>query len=134
MIPPPTMTAPNCSTARTIGSAAVDGTTRRARLARSRLYLVLEARPHGEDPSRLLDAALRGGVDVVQLRDKELADDELVSAAEPFRRACAAHGALFVLNDRPALVERCEADGVHVGQGDTPAAEDTPLRSKTTNV
>src|SRR5581483_5789736 len=73
--------------------------------------------------SPLLDAALRGGVDIVQLRDKELPDEELVRAAEPFRRACDAHGALFVLNDRPDLVERCEADGVHVGQEDTPFAD-----------
>ncbi|HZS24645.1 MAG TPA: thiamine phosphate synthase [Gaiellaceae bacterium] len=101
----------------------MDGTARRARLARSRLYLVLEARPHGEDPSALLDAALRGGVDVVQLRDKELSPDELAGAAEPFRRACDAHGALFVLNDRPELVERCGADGVHVGAEDAPLAD-----------
>ena len=78
----------------------------RLRLERARLYLVLEARPHGKDPSELLDAALRGGVDVVQLRDKDLPDDELVRAAEPFRRACDAHGALFVLNDRPDLVTK----------------------------
>jgi thiamine-phosphate pyrophosphorylase len=101
----------------------VDGTDRRARLARSRLYLVLEARPDGRDPSELLEAALRGGVDVVQLREKELADEELVAAAEPFRRLCAEHGALFVLNDRPDLVERCGADGVHVGQGDGSVAD-----------
>jgi thiamine-phosphate pyrophosphorylase len=101
----------------------VDGTARRARLARARLYLVLEARPNGQDPAALLDAALRGGVDIVQLRDKELSDNELVAAAEPFRRACEEHGALFVLNDRPELVEQCGADGVHVGQSDTPAAE-----------
>jgi thiamine-phosphate pyrophosphorylase len=99
-------------------SAAVDGTARRARLARSRLYLVLEGRPHGQDPSDLLDAALRGGVDIVQLRDKDLSDEDLVVAAAPFRRACDEHGALFVLNDRPDLVERCGADGVHVGQTD----------------
>ena len=102
---------------------AVDGPARRQRLARSRLYLVLEARPHGNEPDALLDAALRGGVDVVQLRDKELADDEIVAAAAPFRRACDAHGALFVLNDRPDLVEACDADGAHVGQGDLPLAE-----------
>ena len=101
----------------------MNGTARRARLARSRLYLVLEARPDGEDPSPLLEAVLRGGVDIVQLRDKELPDDELVRAAEPFRRACAAHGALFVLNDRPDLVERVGADGVHVGQEDAPLEE-----------
>jgi thiamine-phosphate pyrophosphorylase len=93
------------------------------RLARSRLYLVLEARPHGQDPRPLLDAALRGGVDVVQLRDKELSDEALVEAAAPFRKACLEHGSLFVLNDRPDLVEACGADGVHVGRSDTPLAE-----------
>ena len=84
---------------------------------------MIEARPHGRDPDGLLEAALRGGVDIVQLRDKELSDDDLVRAAEPFRRACDAHHALFVLNDRPELVKRTGADGVHVGQGDAPLAE-----------
>lgn len=93
------------------------------RLAQSRLYLVLEARPHGEDPRPLLDAALRGGVDIVQLRDKELGDELLVAAAEPFRLACEEYDALFVLNDRPDLVRECGADGVHIGRGDMPVAE-----------
>lgn len=101
----------------------MDGSIRRERLARSRLYLVLEARPHGEDPRELLDAALRGGVDIVQLRDKELADDALLAAAEPFRNACDQHGALFVLNDRLDLVEACAADGVHVGRSDATVGE-----------
>jgi thiamine-phosphate pyrophosphorylase len=74
-------------------------------------------------PESLLDAALRGGVDVVQLRDKDLGDDALVGASVPFRRACDRHGALFVLNDRPDLVEACAADGVHVGQEDASVAE-----------
>jgi len=65
----------------------VDGPDRRERLARARLYLVLEARPHGEDPQALLDAALRGGVDVVQLREKGLEDNALIAAAAPFRAA-----------------------------------------------
>lgn len=90
----------------------------RDRLARSRLYLVLS----GGD-ARVLEPALRGGVDVVQLRDKDLSDGELVVAAEPFRAACEERGALFVLNDRPDLVEACGADGVHVGRSDTPVAE-----------
>jgi thiamine-phosphate pyrophosphorylase len=98
----------------------MDGAARRERLARSRLYLVLEARPHGDDPAPLLDAALRGGVDIVQLRDKELGGEALVAAALPFRRACDRHGALFVLNDRPELAKVCGADGVHVGRSDTP--------------
>jgi len=92
---------------------------RRDRLARSRLYFVLDARA----PVDLLDASLRGGVDILQLRDKELSDGELVAAAAVFREACDRHGALFVLNDRPDLVEACDADGVHVGQSDTPVAD-----------
>ena len=54
---------------------------------------------------------------------KESARRRSRRAAEPFRRACAAHGALFVLNDRPDLVDRCGADGVHVGQGDVSLLE-----------
>jgi thiamine-phosphate pyrophosphorylase len=92
---------------------------RRLRLAESRLYVVLE----GDPPAGVLEAALRGGVDVVQLRDKDLTEDELVRAAAPFRQACAAHGALFVLNDRPDLVDACGADGVHVGQSDASIAD-----------
>ena len=101
----------------------MDGPGRRRRLVDARLCFVVEARPRDRDPDALLDAALRGGVDVVQLRDKELPDDELVAAAAPFRRACDRHGALFVLNDRPDLVDACAADGVHLGQNDAPVAE-----------
>src|SRR5204863_325048 len=68
------------------------------------------------------DAEQRGGADLIQLRDKSLSDEELIEAAKTFRAAADAHGALFILNDRPDLVEACDADGVHVGQDDgTPA-------------
>jgi thiamine-phosphate pyrophosphorylase len=90
----------------------------RDRLADSHLYLVLA----GGD-THVLEPALRGGVDIVQLRDKELGDDALIAAAEPFRTACAEQGALFVLNDRPDLVEACGADGVHVGRSDMPVEQ-----------
>lgn len=86
----------------------------RDRLRDARLYLVCDARPRA-----FLDAALAGGVDVVQLRDKTLDDPGLIEAARPFRAAADAHGALFILNDRPDLVEACAADGVHVGQDDS---------------
>jgi thiamine-phosphate pyrophosphorylase len=89
-----------------------------ASLAGARLYLVCDARPR-----EFLAAAIRGGVDVVQLRDKALGDDELVVAAKEFRAAADAGGALFVLNDRPDLVAACGADGVHVGQDDLTPAE-----------
>jgi thiamine-phosphate pyrophosphorylase len=87
--------------------------TPRERLEAARLYLVCDARPRA-----FLAAALRGGVDVIQLRDKALGDDGLVAAAREFRAAADDAGALFVLNDRPDLVAACEADGVHVGQDD----------------
>ena len=83
-----------------------------------KLYLVLAA-----GDTDVLEPALRGGVDVVQLRDKTLADRDLVRAARVFRRACTRHRALFILNDRPDLVERCYADGVHVGRSDASVAE-----------
>lgn len=92
--------------------------SRLLRLAVAQLCVVLDG-AHTD----VLDAALRGGVDVVQLRDKEASDDDLVRAAEPFRRACDAYGALFVLNDRPDLVAACGADGVHVGQRDMSVAD-----------
>ena len=91
--------------------------TPRERLREARLYLVCDARPQA-----FLEAALRGGAGIVQLRDKTLDDEGIVAAARAFRAAADAHGALFVLNDRPDLVEACGADGVHVGQDDaTPA-------------
>jgi thiamine-phosphate pyrophosphorylase len=92
--------------------------TPRERLASARLYLVCDARPRA-----WLEPALRGGVDLVQLRDRTLDDAGLVAAAREFRAAADTAGALFILNDRPDLVEACDADGVHVGQEDAPPAQ-----------
>jgi thiamine-phosphate pyrophosphorylase len=108
-----------------MGSFAPDTHGRRLRrLQEARLYFVCEARPGDGDPAPLLDAALRGGVDLIQLREKApRCAEELVALAKPFRRAADTHGALFFLNDHPELVEGCGADGVHVGQDDEPVAE-----------
>jgi thiamine-phosphate pyrophosphorylase len=97
---------------------------RLGRLELARLYFVCEGRPGGADPTPILRAALRGGADIVQLREKApRCAEELVSLAEPFRRTAAEHDALFILNDRPDLVEPCGADGVHVGQDDVPVGQ-----------
>ncbi|MGH2762264.1 MAG: thiamine phosphate synthase [Thermoleophilaceae bacterium] len=88
------------------------------RLRRARLYLIAEAAAES-----IVAAALRGGVDMVQLRDKRAGDDELLAAAARFRALCAGHDALFWLNDRPDLALEAGADGVHVGQDDIPVAE-----------
>src|SRR3954452_24021077 len=91
---------------------------RRARLRAARLYFVADH----DGLRRALDAALAGGADLVQLRDKTATDDELLEAAAPGRAVCARHGALFILNDRPDLAAAAGADGVHVGQDDMPVA------------
>ena len=80
---------------------------------RGRLYLVTDARPLD-----FLRRALAGGVDVIQLRDKTLDDDGILRAALPFRAAASEFGVPFILNDRPDLVQRVSADGVHLGQDD----------------
>lgn len=89
------------------------------RLAGRRLYLCTADRPDLED---FLAACIRGGVDLVQLRDKELEARPLLRRAEAAGAVCAAHGVPFVLNDRPDLALACGADGVHVGQDDAPPA------------
>jgi thiamine-phosphate pyrophosphorylase len=81
----------------------------------ARLYFVT-----GIVPERVLAAALEGGVEIVQLRDKHAGDDELLRAGRVIRRLTREAGALFVVNDLPELALRCEADGVHVGQDDLP--------------
>ena len=115
-----TSAARGCQTQR----VPLSRTERLRRLDDARLYFVCDGRPHGRDPAPLLEAALRGGADLIQLREKApRCAEEIVSLAEPFRRAADRHGALFVLNDRPDLVDACGADGVHVGQDDMPVAE-----------
>jgi thiamine-phosphate pyrophosphorylase len=91
---------------------------RRQRLRDARLYFVADR----DGMARALDGALAGGADLFQLRDKNATDDELLAAAADARERCHAAGALFIVNDRPDLAAACGADGVHVGQDDTPVA------------
>jgi thiamine-phosphate pyrophosphorylase len=79
----------------------------------ARLYFIC-----GIDRLGTLEPALRGGVDIFQLRDKHAPDDELLRAAEQARALCRRFGAVFVVNDRPDLAVASGADGVHLGQDD----------------
>lgn len=86
------------------------------RLADSRLYVLIDA---GSSPAafqQLVEALLAGGVSVIQLRDKQLADRELLSRACLLRSLTAGSQTLFIMNDRPDLAVLAGADGVHVGQ------------------
>jgi thiamine-phosphate pyrophosphorylase len=86
---------------------------RRDRLHQALLYLVCDERPDA-----FLQGALRGGVDIVQLRLKQADDDRILATARRYGRACRAAGALLIVNDRPDLALAADADGVHVGQDD----------------
>jgi thiamine-phosphate pyrophosphorylase len=99
------------------------GEQRRARLATARLYLVCDCMPGERDLADFIAAAVAGGVDVVQLREKHLEDEFLAEAASVAADACDAHGALFILNDRPDIAAAVRADGVHIGQQDMPVSE-----------
>jgi thiamine-phosphate pyrophosphorylase len=94
----------------------------RDRLARSRLYVVTDARSRQGDLERFLEAILDAGTDIVQLREKEAEARDLLRWAEAFRSATRRHDALFVVNDRADVALAAEADGVHVGQNDLPPA------------
>jgi thiamine-phosphate pyrophosphorylase len=98
----------------------MDGSERRERLRAARLYFVTGARPGGRPLPDVLGPALRGGVDLVQLREKDAPDEEILAAAAEARALCDAAGALLLVNDRPDLAVRARADGVHVGQDDIP--------------
>ncbi len=103
-------------------------TDRRDRLERSRLYLVCGAgrdgvRREGVELPELIRSAVAGGVDVLQLREKKLADDELTAVASAAAALCSRLGALLVVNDRPAVAAESGADGIHVGQDDLPVED-----------
>jgi thiamine-phosphate pyrophosphorylase len=83
----------------------------------ARLYLVTPVRA---DFEAFLEAAILGGVDIVQVREKRLPDGELLRALERARLVTRTLEVPLVVNDRPDLAALCEADYVHVGQADLP--------------
>ncbi|MBM7771530.1 thiamine-phosphate pyrophosphorylase [Actinokineospora baliensis] len=102
----------------------LDGTQIRRRLADARLYLCTDARTERGDLADFVDAALAGGVDVVQLRDKRagvsLEAGPQLRALSVIAEVCAAHGALLAVNDRADIALAAQADVLHLGQDDLP--------------
>ncbi|HWM60005.1 MAG TPA: thiamine phosphate synthase [Pseudonocardia sp.] len=102
----------------------LDATALRARLDDARLYLCTDARRSRGDLAEFADAALAGGVDVVQLRDKggdgDLEARAELAALEVLAQACARHGALLAVNDRADIALAAGADVLHLGQDDLP--------------
>jgi thiamine-phosphate pyrophosphorylase len=97
---------------------------RRRRLAEAKLYVLLTGSlcRSGSvlETARL---AAEGGADLFQYREKELDDAAFLANARSLAGLCASLGVLLVINDRPHIARLAGADGVHLGQGDLPAAE-----------
>jgi thiamine-phosphate pyrophosphorylase len=110
------------TTALPANSAHTPGADRRARLAAAKLYLVCAATPPRLPLAELLRAAISGGVDVVQLREKHMPDEQLAALARSTQELCSELEALLIVNDSPAVALAAGADGVHVGQDDMPVA------------
>jgi thiamine-phosphate pyrophosphorylase len=96
------------------------GTSLRKRLDTSLLYLCTDARTGRGDLADFADAALAGGVDIIQLRDKGLEAREEIAALEVMQEACERHGALLAVNDRADIARAVRADVLHLGQRDLP--------------
>ena len=88
------------------------------RLADAKLYVLTDACSSAEALNELAAGLVAVGVDIIQLRDKTLADRELVERARRLRALTLGTRTLLIMNDRPDLAVRCGADGVHVGQED----------------
>jgi hydroxymethylpyrimidine kinase/phosphomethylpyrimidine kinase/thiamine-phosphate diphosphorylase len=92
--------------------------SRRRRLAAARLYFVAPARLRAGRLADLIPSLARAGVDMVQLRDRDLSAGQLREELEAVVAAADAAGILSIVNDDPELARAVGADGVHLGQGD----------------
>lgn len=107
----------------TLEKAIAAGQSARVQLASARLYLLVTGSACATSLDFLVSEAAAGGVDVFQLREKNLTDSELLTKARRMRSLTRKAGALFIINDRPDIARLAEADGVHLGQEDMSVAD-----------
>ncbi|GEM_PF-23319 len=113
-----------------LNSACVDpadfSMIRRDRISRLRdatVYVLITESMCRLSWQQVVENSLDGGADVLQLREKTMADRELLRRALWIRDACRSAGALFIMNDRPDLAVVMDADGVHIGQDELTVSE-----------
>ena len=94
-----------------------------ALFANVRLYVLITESACKADWFTTAEAAIRGGADALQLREKNLEGAELLRRANRFADLCRRHRVISIINDRPDIALLADADGVHVGQEDLPAVE-----------
>jgi thiamine-phosphate pyrophosphorylase len=95
----------------------------RERFAGVRLYVLISESACKSGWLAAAEAAIDGGADCLQLREKALGDRELLARAEQLTRLCHGRGVLCIINDRPDIAALAGADGVHLGQDDLPATQ-----------
>lgn len=104
----------------------LSGSLIRARLADARLYLCTDARSGRGDLAEFADAALAGGVDIIQLRDKTggapIEAKHEIAALEVLAEACEKHDKLLAVNDRADVALAVGAHVLHLGQDDIPVS------------
>lgn len=89
-----------------------------------KLYLVTDSVIlRGRDFYKCIEDAIKGGVTMVQLREKDISGKEFLERAIKLRELTKRYGVSFVINDRVDIALLCDADGVHVGQSDIGAKE-----------
>jgi thiamine-phosphate pyrophosphorylase len=88
-------------------------------IANGSLYLVLtEEYGRGQEAEAMAAAAVAGGIDLLQMREKRKTRDELLRLGSRLARLCREAGVTFIVNDDPVLARELDADGVHLGQED----------------
>lgn len=97
---------------------ALTRAARMAQLDRSRLYVCTGSRSDTGDLAEFAESALAGGVDLIQVRDKELEARAEIDALLQVRPIVRRHDALLAVNDRADVAVLVGADVLHVGQGD----------------
>lgn len=84
------------------------------------LYVLTDSRvhPHQQWPG-IVESAILGGANIIQLREKSLGDSELLPVALEIKQICSDYAVRYIVNDRLELAKKINADGVHIGQHDT---------------
>jgi thiamine-phosphate pyrophosphorylase len=107
----------------TLERAILGSVTTQQRLLDARLYVLLSGAGCAAALDWTIAEAAAGGASIIQLREKDLSDRELLERAQSVRKWTRQAGVLFIVNDRPDIARLVEADGVHLGQDDLPVKE-----------
>lgn len=89
-----------------------------------KLYAITGEQFHpGRPMLEVMEEAILGGVDIIQLRDKDSSKREVLAKAKALRELTRKHGVTFIVNDHIDVALACDADGIHLGQDDLPLCE-----------